>query len=74
MNKLTELETKVLNFIADGDWFEDVPAECFENIMEDCKLSHSQLKGVLSSLYKKDLINDYAQFPNGMTAYRLNNN
>ena len=73
MRILTELEKKVLDFIAAGDWFEGVPSECFENIMDDCKLNHSQLKGVLSSLFKKDLINDYAEFPNGMTAYSLNN-
>tara|TARA_S200002703_G_scaffold110845_1_gene96433 strand:+ start:646 stop:867 length:222 start_codon:yes stop_codon:yes gene_type:complete len=67
---LTELENQVLQIISKGDWFNEAPSECFENIMDEFKGNKNQLKGVLSSLFKKELILE-AEYPNGMTAYGL---
>jgi predicted transcriptional regulator len=71
MEKFTELESEVLKVISWGDDFECVPTECFENIMDSFKGTKSQLKGVLSSLFKKGAILE-GKFPNGLTAYHLN--
>lgn len=70
--KITELEKKVLEIISWGDEYEETPAECFENIMDSFKGSKNQLKGVLSSLIKKELIWE-GEYPNGLNSYHLNN-
>ena len=67
---LTQLETEVLNIISYGDDFEEMPTQCFEDIMDGFDGTKDQLKGVLSSLFKKDLIIE-GEYPNGMTAYHL---
>ncbi len=67
---LTELEKTVLEIISWGDDYEETPTECFEGIMGGFKGSRSQLKGVLSSLYKKELI-WIGEYPNGLNSYHL---
>jgi len=67
----TKLENEVLEIISWGDEFEEMPTECFENIIDSFNGSKEQLKGVLSSLFKKELILE-GEFPNGLTAYHLN--
>lgn len=71
MNNLTELEHNVLEIISWGDEYEETPTECFANIMDSFKGTKQQLKGVLSSLIKKDLI-WIGEFPNGLTSFHLN--
>jgi len=66
----TKLENEVLEIISWGDWFDEVPTECFANIMDSFNGSKAQLKGVLGSLYKKELILE-GEYPNGLTAYHL---
>ena len=68
----TILEKEVLEIISWGDEYEETPTECFENIMESFKGTKNQLKGVLSSLEKKQLI-WISEFPNGLNAYHLQN-
>lgn len=68
---LTELEREVVNIISEGHEFENMPTQCFLDIIDDFSGTKSQLKGVLSSLFKKDLIIE-GEYPNGMTAYHLN--
>lgn len=70
-NENTKLENEVLEIISWGDEFEEMPTECFENIIDSFKGSKSQLKGVLGSLLKKELIIE-GEYPNGLTAYHLN--
>lgn len=70
MKNLTKLESEVLQTISYGDEFEETPAECFLNIMDSFSGTKNQLKGVLSSLYKKDLI-WLGEYPNGMTSYHI---
>ena len=72
MKNLTELEKKVLEIISWGDDYQETPTECFANIMDSFNGSKNQLKGVLGSLYKKDLI-WLGEFPNGLISYHLNN-
>ena len=69
--KMTNLEEKVLEIISWGDDYEETPTECFEGIMDSFKGSKSELKGILSSLYKKELI-WIGEFPNGLNSYHLN--
>ena len=69
-NELTELENQVLEIISFGDDFEETPTQCFLDIMDEFKGTKNQLKGVLGSLFKKDLINE-GEYPNGLTAYHL---
>ena len=71
MKNLTKLESQVLRTISFGDEFDETPAECFLTIMDDFEGTKNQLKGVLSSLLKKDLI-WLGEYPNGMTSYHLN--
>jgi len=68
---ITELEKKVLEIISWGDDYEETPTECFDNIMDSFKGSKNELKGILSSLYKKELI-WIGEFPNGLNSYHLN--
>ena len=72
MTNLTELESKVLKIIESGDDYEETPTECFDNIMDSFNGSKNQLKGVLGSLLKKDLIFE-SEYPNGLTSYHLDN-
>ena len=70
--QMTNLEEKVLEIISWGDDYEETPTECFDNIMHSFNGSKDQLKGILGSLYKKDLI-WLGEFPNGLISYHLNN-
>ena len=69
---ITELEKTVLGIISWGDDYEETPTECFENIMDSFKGSKNQLKGILGSLIKKELIWE-GEYPNGLNSYHLNN-
>ncbi len=69
---MTNLEEKVLEIISWGDDYEETPAECFDNIIDSFNGSKDQLKGVLGSLLKKQLIFE-GEYPNGLTSYHLNN-
>ena len=66
----TKLEKTVLQIISYGDEYEETPAECFENIMDEFSGTKSQLKGILGSLEKKDLI-FIGEYPNGLHSYHL---
>ena len=68
---MTDLEKQVLAIIEFGDWYEDVPTECFDNIMDEFKGTKDQLKGVLSSLLKKEFIM-LGEYPNGLQCYHYN--
>lgn len=70
---MTDLENQVLNIIKEGDWYEEVPTECFENIMYSFNGTKNQLKGVLSSLSKKGFIL-IGEYPNGLECYHYNLN
>ena len=67
----TELESKVLAIIAMGDDYEETPTEGFKEIMQSFNGTKSQLKGVLGSLEKKELI-FIGEYPNGASSYHLN--
>ncbi len=69
---ITELEKTVLEIISWGDDYEETPTECFENIMDSFKGSKNQLKGILGSLIKKELIWE-GEYPNGLNSYHLSN-
>ena len=69
--QITKLENEVLTIISYGDDYEGVPTECFSNIMDSFSGTKSELKGVLSSLIKKDLV-WLGEYPNGMNSYHLN--
>jgi len=69
---LTELETKVISAIAQGDEYNDMPTECIENLKENLNISTKILRGVLSSLVQKDLVK-IGEFPNGLTSFSLKN-
>jgi hypothetical protein len=68
--QITELESKVLGVIAEGDEFEGMPTECIANIKDNTGISTKILRGVLSSLIQKGLVWQ-GEFPNGMTAFHL---
>ena len=67
---LTQLETEVLTIISYGDDYEDTPTECFEGIFDAFNGTKNQLKGVIGSLEKKELI-WIGEFPNGLASYHL---
>ena len=73
ITNLTELETKVLLSISQGDEYDEMPTECIENLKDNLNISTKILRGVLSSLIQKDLIR-LGEFPNGMTSFSLKNN
>lgn len=70
MKKLTELELKVVTALSYGDEFEDMPSACFEDLKDSAGVSNNVLKGVISSLDKKDMLM-YGEYPNGLTCYHL---
>ncbi len=67
---LTKLEKEVLTIISWGFEYEETPTQCFLDINEAFTGSTNQLKGVIGSLEKKQLI-WIGEYPNGMTAYHL---
>ena len=67
----TELESKVLEIISYGDDYEETPTQGFKEIMQSFNGTKSQLKGVLGSLEKKELIY-IGEYPNGTSACHLN--
>lgn len=67
---LTQLEKQVLTIISCGDEYEETPTESFEHISNDFSGTKNQLKGVIGSLEKKELI-WLGEYPNGLTAYHL---
>ena len=73
ITNLTELETKVLLSISQGDEYDEMPTECIENLKDNLNISTKILRGVLSSLIQKDLIR-LGEFPNGITSFSLKNN
>lgn len=72
MKNLTAYEKQVVEAIKGGDYFEDMPAQCLENIVMITGLSTKVLRGVLSSLFQKEIITE-GEYPNGLTAYFLKN-
>lgn len=69
-NGLTELETKVLKAIQYGDHYEEMPTVNFKEIVSYSGLKRNQVKGVLGSLEKKDLLME-GEYPDGETCYHL---
>jgi hypothetical protein len=69
--KITKLESEVLTIISFGDEYKGVPTESFSNIMDFFKGTKSELKAVLNSLIKKELV-WLGEYPNGMNSYHLN--
>ena len=69
---ITQLEQRVLEIISWGDDYEEMPSECFDNIMDSFTGTKNSLKGVLGSLIKKDLIL-LGEYPNGLISYHFNN-
>ena len=67
---LTQLETEVLTIISLGDYYEDTPTLSFEEIESDFNGTKNQLKGVIGSLEKKELI-WLGEFSNGIACYHL---
>jgi len=67
---LTQLEKEVLTIISYGDDYEETPTECFDAILDSFEGTKNELKGVLGSLYKKELI-WIGEFPNGTSSYHL---
>ena len=67
---LTDLEKKVIDVISLGDEYEGTPAEGIQNISISTGLSTKVLRGVLSSLLKKEIISE-GEFPNGKTSFHL---
>ena len=67
---LTQLENEVLTIISYGDEYEETPTECFDHIADAFNGTKNQLKGVIGSLEKKELI-WIGEFPNGETSYHL---
>ena len=67
---LTQLETEVLTIISCGDDYEETPTQSFEDIESDFNGTKNQLKGVIGSLEKKELI-WLGEYPNGITCYHL---
>ena len=68
--QITQLEKEVLDIISWGDEYEETPTECFDEIASAFSGTKNQLKGVIGSLEKKELI-WLGEYPNGLTSYHL---
>ena len=68
--QITELEMQVLEIISWGDEYEETPTECFDQIADSFNGTKNQLKGVIGSLEKKNLI-WLGEYPNGLISYHL---
>jgi len=58
MTNITELEQHVLNSIATGDDWDAIPHMTVVEISEGTKIPTKQLRGVISSLEQKGLIQE----------------
>jgi hypothetical protein len=70
MTNFTELEQMVINVIANGDYYDDMPSECIGNISDITGVDNKILRGVLSSLEQKNAVR-VGWYPNGMKAFML---
>lgn len=68
MAQLTELELKVVEVLESADHFEDMPTESLPNMVSELGIGANILRGVLSSLSKKGLV-EIGEYPNGLTAF-----
>lgn len=70
VTNFTELEQMVINAIANGDSYDDMPSECIGNISDVTGIHNKILRGVLSSLEQKNVVR-VGWYPNGMKAFML---
>jgi hypothetical protein len=70
MTNFTQLEQMVINVIAQGDYYDDMPSECIGNIGDATGVNNKILRGVLSSLEQKNAVR-VGWYPNGMKAFML---
>lgn len=68
-NKMfTKLEQKVIDSIQYGDDFEEMPTMGAREISQLTRISMKELRGVLSSLLKKNILLE-GEYPDGETAF-----
>ena len=67
--ELTELEILVLNSLKDQDEYDDLPTSSVGNLTESTGICTKSIRGVLSSLIKKDLVTS-TTYPNGKIAFQ----
>ena len=67
--QLTELETIVLNSLKDQDEYDEMPTSSVGNLIESTGICSKSIRGVLSSLVKKDLVST-TTYPNGKIAFQ----
>lgn len=70
---VTELEAKVISILNDCDFYDDMPCgviEDFYGFSYSEGLNKATVRGVLSSLFQKDIIMT-GELPNGTTCYYL---
>lgn len=60
---ITELEKKVIDNIKSGDDWDDEPHQCFKDISSETGIKAHQLRGVISSLEQKGIIQE-SELPN----------
>ena len=58
MKNITELEQKVINVINTGDDWYEIPHMTILEISEETEIPMKQLRGVISSLEQKDIIQE----------------
>lgn len=54
--ELTDLENDVVSSIQHGDEYDGMPSSCIDNVVRSVKKSPKIIRGVLSSLVQKNII------------------
>lgn len=67
---VTELEKKVISILNSCDMYDDMPCGVIEDFYGEEGLTKQTVRGVLSSLYQKDIILT-GELPNGTDCYFL---
>jgi DNA-binding IscR family transcriptional regulator len=67
---LTELELSVLNSLSNQDSYDELPTSSVENLTDETGISVKVIRGVLSSLVKKELVKT-TTYINGKTAFQF---
>ena len=68
--QLTQLEVSVLNALSNQDEYDEMPTSSVENLSDASGIDNKSIRGVLSSLIKKGLVQT-TTFANGKTAFQF---
>lgn len=73
IQQLTDLELKVLKVLSNSDEYDELPTSSLEDLEFETEINVKQLRGILSSLIQKELVQKIS-LPSNKPAFSFLNN